>query len=49
MLISLLKLLENGEDTEDKINVQNYIEQNNLTEKIKFLGLIHNEEKWEVL
>ena len=34
-------------DTEDKINVQNYIEQNNLTEKIKFLGLIHNEEKWE--
>jgi len=34
-------------NSEDKIKVENYIEQNNLSEKIKFLGLIHNEEKWE--
>tara|TARA_B110000046_G_scaffold132192_1_gene138646 strand:- start:2122 stop:3225 length:1104 start_codon:yes stop_codon:yes gene_type:complete len=34
-------------NTEDKVKVLNYIEQNKLGEKIKFLGLIHNKEKWE--
>jgi len=34
-------------NTEDKVNIQKYIEQNDQSENIKFLGLIHNEEKWE--
>jgi glycosyltransferase involved in cell wall biosynthesis len=34
-------------NAEDKMIVQNYIKQNSLTEKIKFLGLIHNEKKWD--
>ena len=34
-------------NAEDKVNIQKYIEQNDLSEKINFLGLIHNEEKWE--
>ncbi|WP_299111137.1 glycosyltransferase family 4 protein [uncultured Winogradskyella sp.] len=31
----------------DKMDIQSYIKKNNLKNNIKFLGLIHNETKWE--
>ncbi|WP_418637886.1 glycosyltransferase family 4 protein [Winogradskyella sp.] len=34
-------------NNEDKIKVENFIDQNKLTANVKFLGLIHDEEKWE--
>lgn len=42
-----LKIAGEWGSVEDKVNIQNYIKQNNLSKNIKFLGLIHNEEKWE--
>ena len=42
-----LEIAGEWENNEDKINIKNYIEQNKLNEKVKFLGLIHNEKKWE--
>lgn len=42
-----LEIAGEWENAEDNVNVQKYIEQNNLSEKVKFLGLIHNKEKWE--
>lgn len=42
-----LEIAGEWENTKDKVNVQNYIEKNNLTKKINFSGLIHNDEKWE--
>lgn len=42
-----LEIAGEWENSTDKVNVQNYIDQNNLGKKIKFLGLIHNEEKWD--
>ena len=42
-----LEIAGEWENSEDMVKVQEYIEQNSLSEKIKFLGLIHDEEKWD--
>ena len=42
-----LEIAGEWENSEDRAKVQEYIEQNNLSEKIKFLGLIHDQEKWD--
>jgi glycosyltransferase involved in cell wall biosynthesis len=42
-----LEIAGEWENSKDKVKAENYIEQNNLSKKIKFLGLIHNEKKWE--
>lgn len=42
-----LEIAGEWENNEDRINIQNYIDQNKLNEKVKFLGLIHDELKWD--
>ena len=42
-----LEIAGEWENSEDKVKAENYVKQHKLTNEIKFLGLIHNEEKWK--
>lgn len=42
-----LQIAGEWENTKDKIEVENYVKENQLKENVNFLGLIHNEEKWQ--
>lgn len=42
-----LQIAGEWENNEDKIKIEKFIKQNKLTKNVRFLGLIHNEEKWQ--